>query len=71
MQKEEEEEDNRLSEEAERYFEEQRCYNGETQEPATHQPEGTAPQVNYNDPDKDPQTPAATTVSVPAIITST
>ncbi|XP_062406699.1 protein FAM177A1-like [Sardina pilchardus] len=65
--KEEEEEDNRLSEEAERYFEEQQCSNSETQEPETHQPDGTAPQVNR----VDLQAPVATTVSIPAIVTST
>ncbi|KAG5277074.1 hypothetical protein AALO_G00113260 [Alosa alosa] len=65
--KEEEEEDNRLSEEAERYFEEQQGSNSETREPETHQPEGTAPQVTHGDP----QAPAATAVSIPAIVTST
>lgn len=67
MQKEEEEEDNRLSEEAERYFEEQQCPNNQTLEPATHQPAGAAPQVNP----EEPQAAAITTVTIPAIVTST
>lgn len=87
VQKEEEEEDNRLSEEAERYFEDQQCNTSgsssgrRVQEPETNQPHqvnhDTLNQVNHHTLDQvnhhtlDPLAPAGNTINVPAIVTST
>ncbi|XP_067098093.1 protein FAM177A1 isoform X1 [Osmerus mordax] len=68
--KEEDDADNRLSEEAERYFDELGCHNNQD-EPITGQSEVTAPSssVSYkveNDPEATP-----TAIRVPAIVTTT
>lgn len=63
MKKEEDEEENRLSEEAERRFEEE--HNQEIQQPATEQPEGKASFVNVSfELDQDP-TPDANRCPAP------
>ncbi|CAB1340493.1 unnamed protein product [Coregonus sp. 'balchen'] len=67
--KEEEDEDNRLSEEAEQYFEENQ--DEKIQGPLTDQPEGTAPHatVTYQVENEPEATPTA--IRVPAIVTTT